>query len=37
MSSVIQGEQTKLKHVQANPKSEKLKNIEAELQNKDYY
>ena len=37
MSTVIQGEQTKLKHVLANPKPEKLKNIEAELQSKDYF
>ena len=37
MSTVIQGEQTKLKHVRANPKPDKLKKIEADLQSKDYF
>ena len=37
LSVVMQGQQTKLKIAKANPKPQKLKNIEQELQSKDYF
>ena len=37
LSTVMQGQQTKLKVARANPKSAKLKNIESELQSQDYF
>ena len=37
LSTVMQGQQTKLKVARANPKPAKLKNIESELQSQDYF